>query len=95
MTSPIGLDSRVRPTRDQVSTGVEEDVVILSLEDSVYYGLNEVGARIWSLMSEPRFVSEIVDTVLVEYEVDREDCEADVLAIIRDLLARGLVEVVH
>ncbi|MDH3734022.1 MAG: PqqD family peptide modification chaperone [Gemmatimonadota bacterium] len=90
--SEITLDSVVVAGPDQVSTGVEEDAVLLSLRDSTYYGLNPVGARIWSLLSEPVLVSQIVETLLSEYEVARDECEADVLDVLGELFERGLVK---
>lgn len=58
--------------------------MILDTATGEYYGLNEVGARIWALLQEPMAFSALVDALLEEYEVDRERCEAEV----RDLLGR-------
>ena len=71
--------------------GADADVVILGLKEGLYYRLEGVGARIWSLLSEPRLPEEIVATLLDEYEVDREQCEGDVRRLIDELLERGLV----
>jgi hypothetical protein len=89
----LTLESRVGLSRDQVSTGVEEDVVVLSLKDSTYYGLNPVGARIWELLGETRTVESIVETLLAEYEVERSECEADVFELVGELAKHGLVDV--
>jgi sulfur transfer complex TusBCD TusB component (DsrH family) len=69
------------------------ETVILSLEDGVYYGLEEVGARIWELLQRPIQVSAIRDALVAEYDVDPERCRRDLLALLQDLAARGLVEV--
>jgi hypothetical protein len=59
----------------------------------VYYGLDAVGARIWSLIQEPRTVNEIRDILLEEYEVEPERCERDLLALLQKLADEGLIEV--
>jgi hypothetical protein len=79
--------------KDQVSSDLGGEVAILDLKAGVYYGLDAVGARIWSLIQEPITVNEIRDILLEEYEVEPERCEHDLLALLRRLADEGLVEV--
>ena len=80
-------------SQDQVSCELGGETAILNLKAGVYYGLNEVGARIWKLIHEPKRVSEIHDTILEEYEVEPDRCEADILVLLQALLDNGLIEV--
>ncbi len=84
-------ESRVSVTDRQVACEVGEEAVILHLDDGIYYGLNEVGARIWQLVQEPRTVSEIVDAIVAEYDVAPEQCRVDVRDLLGELLERKLV----
>jgi hypothetical protein len=77
----------------QVSSQVGDETVILHLEDGVYYGLDPVGTSIWRLLQEPRSVAEIRDRIIEEYDVDAERCERDLDMLLRDLAARGLIDV--
>lgn len=79
--------------RDQVSTELEGEAVILSLADGVYYGLDGVGARVWELLREPRAVAELTEAVVAEFEVDAATAERDLLALLGELAERRLVEV--
>jgi hypothetical protein len=79
--------------KDQASSDLGGEMAILDLKAGVYYGLDAVGARIWSLIQEPRTVNEIRDILLEEYEVEPEHCERDLLALLRRLADEGLVEV--
>ncbi|MDP9478748.1 MAG: PqqD family peptide modification chaperone [Actinomycetota bacterium] len=85
--------STVVATRDQVSSDLMGEVAILDLKAGVYYGLDDVGARIWNLIQEPKAVSEIRDTLLQEYDVEADRCERDLLALLQRLADEGLVEV--
>jgi hypothetical protein len=84
-------------SQDQVSADLSSDlsgqVVILGLKDGIYYELNEVGARIWNLIQQPRSVQSIIDTLLEEYDVSAAQCEADVLTLAEDMAGRGLIEI--
>jgi hypothetical protein len=75
-----------------VSANLEDEVVILSLKDGVYYGLNPVGARIWNLLQEPRTVSEIRDIILQEYETSPQRCEEDLRRLLQEMDDKGLIE---
>lgn len=66
---------------------------ILQLDSGKYFGLNPVGARVWQLAAEPRKVSEILATLLAEYEVPADRCRADLFALLQKLQAAGLIEV--
>ena len=89
----VSGDSTVVAAKDQVSSDLGGEVAILDLKAGVYYGLDAVGARIWSLIQEPRTVNEIRDILLEEYEVEPERCERDLLVLLRRLADEGLVEV--
>ena len=89
----VSGSSTVVAAKDQVSSDLGGEVAILDLKAGMYYGLDAVGARIWSLIEEPRTVNEIRDILLKEYDVEPERCERDLLALLRRLADEGLVEV--
>ena len=89
----VSGDSTVVAAKDQVSSDLGGEVAILDLKAGVYYGLDTVGARIWSLIQEPRTVNEIRDILLEEYEVEPERCERDLLVLLQRLADESLIEV--
>ena len=93
MTRALSASSSVVAGSDQVFSNLEDEVAILSLKDGMYYGLNEVGARIWNLIQEPRTVGEVRDLLVSEYEVNPDRCEHELIALLQDLVAEGIVEV--
>ena len=76
---------------EQVSTSLGDETVILGMGDGVYYGLDAVGARVWSLLATPQRVSELVSAITREFDVRSADCERDLLALLDDLAERRLV----
>ena len=79
-------------TKDQVSCDLGEEAAILSTKDSVYYGLNPVGARVWRLLQEPKRIDEIRETIVSEYEVTAERAQIDLIRLLEEMLGAGLVE---
>lgn len=66
------------------------EAVILSLDTKVLRGLNPVGSRVWDLIDGARTVDEIVDVIVVEFDVTRAVAAADVEAFVGQLVDRGL-----
>ena len=93
MANTISGRSVVVASKDQVSCDLQGEAAILNLKNGIYYGLDPVGARIWDLIQEPRAVSGVRDALLEEYEVAPDDCERDLVVLLEELAAHGLVEV--
>ena len=89
----IAPDTVVVASGDQVSTELEGEVIILSLESGRCYCVDNVGARIWKLLNQPRRVREIRDAILEEYDVDGDLCERDLIQHLEGLADRGLIEI--
>lgn len=67
--------------------------VLLNLQTEEYYGLDDVGTRIWQTLTEKDSIQAAIDALVVEYKVDPEQLRQDVENLIAELLANGLVEV--
>ena len=80
-------------TKDQVSCDLVGEAVILHLRSGVYYGLNQVGARVWELIQEPRTVDYVLNRLLEEYDVEPGRCEADLMALLSDLSCHDLLTI--
>ena len=72
---------------------VSGEMVLLDLSSESYFGLDAVGARSWGLLESGATVGEVVDTLMGEYEVERETLEADVGAWLERLFEAGLIRV--
>jgi hypothetical protein len=89
----ISSDSTVVSTRRLVSADLGEEVILLHLENGLYFGLENVGARIWKLLEKPVRVGEIERMLLEEYDVEPEKCHAEVVSLLNKLVDQNLVEV--
>jgi Coenzyme PQQ synthesis protein D (PqqD) len=75
-----------------VAREVGDEVVILDLETGTYYGLDRVGARIWSLLSAGRTLDEVRQAILAEYEVERSRLESDIDRLLVQLVESQLAD---
>jgi hypothetical protein len=74
-----------------LATSLGEEVIVLDLESGVYYGLNPVAACVWSRISYPCSLGELVAAVEAEFETGGHDAEADVRRLLKTLSSHGLV----
>ena len=92
MSAPTAQEElEVRRTGELLATEVDGEIVALNIETGTCYGFNGTATRIWSLIETPRRVGELRDALLEEYEVDPATCEAELMALLRDLEGDGLV----
>ena len=83
----------VRRAETAVSAPIGDETAMMSLEKSMYYGLDDIGSRIWALIEQPRSVGDLCDTLMAEFEVDRETCQQHVLEFLEELKDEGIVTV--
>jgi len=89
----IMKDSIITVAKEQVSCDLSGEAAILDLKSGQYYGLNAVGARVWNLIQEPKTVTDVLQTLLDEYNVATDSCERDLFALLEELQGKGLVDV--
>jgi hypothetical protein len=67
--------------------------VMMSINNSKYYNLGEIGGRIWDLINKPISVDELVSCLISEYQVNRVDCEMQVSSFLESLLNEKLIQI--
>lgn len=87
------LDVRSRPRRRDgiISRPGQNTLILLDPRGGEYYTLDEVGARVWDLCDGSRSISDMVTTIVQEYEAPTETIQVDVLELLNDLLKEKLL----
>ena len=85
MTQTIDISS------ETLTQEVGGETVILDLKSETYFGLDEVGTRIWQLLVEQEDMQSITATMLNEYDVEVEQVEKDVQNLLTQLDKAGIV----
>lgn len=94
MKTELTLNSTVQVSQEVVSCDLVEEAALLNLKDGVYYGLNPVGARIWKLIQKPKKLSDILEILVSEYDVERDVCQTDLMELTEQLLEKELIKMV-
>lgn len=68
-----------------------DEAVLLNLATGTYFGLDDVGTRMWQLMSEHGSTDKVIEALMDEYEVDEALLQSDLNKLIKNLVDNGLV----
>lgn len=83
----------ISPAKEQIASELGGEAVILSLASGMYYGLNEIGARIWELIQQPCAFNHIFHVLLEEYDVEPDICKQDLMKILVEMEEASLIKV--
>lgn len=89
----ITLAQRAVPSDEVLFQEVGGEAVILDLASESYFGLDQVGTRIWNLLLIDPGLQSVYESLQTEFEVDPAQLECDLLALVRKLADSGLVRI--
>ncbi|HEY4597506.1 MAG TPA: PqqD family protein [Thermoanaerobaculia bacterium] len=87
------LTTRVTVPESVLFRDLDGEAVLLETGSGRYYGLDEVGTRMWSLLQIHGETGAVCRALLAEYDVPEDRLRADLENFVETLAARGLLEV--
>jgi hypothetical protein len=86
------MNTKWQVTPEVLSSKIDDEAILMSIEMESYFGLDPVGSRIWELLSaQAASAEELVLLLMEEYDVDEKTCKEDVQHFIDDMLAKKLI----
>ena len=89
----LNLETVINKNLEIDDTDLDGEKVMMNLDKGEYFMMNEVGSRIWEIISEPINVKEIISTLRNEYEVDEETCRDTVIEFLGRLDNADLISI--
>jgi hypothetical protein len=81
-------------TNDIIATDVDGEVILLNPKSWNFFEFDRIGGSIWKHLETPRSLPSLVDTLMVDFDVDQARCLGDTKIFLDALIAHGLVAVV-
>jgi hypothetical protein len=88
----ISFTSRVVVPETVLFRELDGESVLLNLNTESYLGLDDVGTRIWMLITTLPSIQAAYEVLLAEYNVSPEVLRKDVEVLLGQMLEHGLVE---
>jgi hypothetical protein len=74
---------------------VQGESVLLHLDSGEYFGLDDVGTRVWQLIVEKGDLGAVETAMLQEFEVDPAVLASDLQRMVDELASKRLIEIEH
>ena len=81
----------IKISSEVLTQEVGGETVILDLKSEGYFGLDEIGTRIWQLIQEQNNLQSVTETMLNEYDVEPDQLKTDINNLLNELVKSGLV----
>lgn len=89
----IDEQTYVKRNNEVFANEIDGEAVMMNIQTGKYYGLDEIGSRIWEMMERKIQVKEIIEQLQKEYDVSEQQCKTDVLNLLNDLKSNQLIDV--
>lgn len=87
------LESKVSIPQDVLFRDIDGEAVILNLATGKYFGLDQVGTRMWALLAQHQSIAEAYRVLRDEYDVTPEQLQHDLLNLVDNLASHQLIQV--
>ena len=89
----ISFGLRASVPADVLVQELQGESVLLNVRSGRYFGLDQVGTRMWAALTTAESLQAAYDALLAEYDVEGERLERDLRALFERLVEHGLLEV--
>ena len=85
---------KVKRNESAVWRVIDDEIVVLVPEGAMVHALTGCGSRVWELIEGEMAISEIIQKICAEYEVEPQRAEKEITQFVYGLLDNKLVEIV-
>jgi hypothetical protein len=87
----IGETTLISRSPSVVTAEVDGEIVMMSIEQGRYFGLDDIGSDIWKRIEQPCSFATLIDGLAADYESDRATIAADVQSLLGRMVEQDVV----
>ncbi len=84
-------ETRISRSAAVLTAEVDGEIVMMSIEQGRYFGLDDIGSDIWKRLEQPCSFHALIDRLVADYDADRATIAADVEALLGRMAAQDVV----
>ena len=90
----LNITSKIVRNGDNfLTTILDNEIVMMNTTNGTYIGLNEVSSKIWNYLEKEHTADEIINLLLSDYDVTRENCEQQTLICLSKMKKQNIIAV--
>jgi hypothetical protein len=74
-----------------VTQEIAGETVVLDLNSESYFGLDQIGTRLWQLLQQQKDFASVTEILLNEYDVEEKQLKKDLEKLLAELVDEGLI----
>jgi len=87
------LETKIHIPKDVLFREIAGEAVILNLQTGKYFGLDEVGTRMWQLLAQHNQIAPALNELTEEYDTTKDQLEHDMLELVDKLASQQLLKI--
>jgi len=89
----LSFSGRVEVPKNVLVRFLGKECVLLNLKSETYYGLDEIGTRMWQLLTTATRIEDAYTELLAEFDVDAALLRQNLAELLERLADKGLLEI--
>lgn len=85
------LSVQYKRNEEIVSTEMDDSLMMMSVEEGKYFELNIISKRIWEILEFEKSIEEVINQLLLEFDISREVCTKDVVNHFEELETKKII----
>jgi Coenzyme PQQ synthesis protein D (PqqD) len=89
----VSFSDRVEVPKHVLVCSLEKELVLLNLEAEYYFGLDEIGTRMWQAVTTAESIDDAYSMLSTEFDVDADRLRQDLSELLGKLTEKGLLRI--
>lgn len=89
----IQAQNRILLNQELLQSEIDGETIMMSIDNGKYYGLNTVASRIWEIIKDEPLLSELIDKLVEEYDIEKKQCEIETQEFLFNLIENKLIKI--
>jgi|TARA_R110000824_G_scaffold61820_1_gene164069 hypothetical protein len=85
MSVNISMETKISSGKQILSSDIGDEMVMMDINLGKYFSLKGPSGRVWELIDKETSVQSIFDILLEEYDVEAEQCQKELFALLHDM----------
>ena len=90
-TMTINESTTVKQNPNMLTTPMDGEIVMMSVQHGKYYSIGKTGVAIWEEIGDGSSIQDVVNRLCERYEVDADICKRDVITFVEKMAAKEIV----
>ena len=90
----LSINTTLERNSEMIHANIDNETILMSLTNGEYYGINNIGSKIWELLENSMSIGELIENLTTIYDITKEQCETDIVCFLTDMQEKEIIKTV-